>query len=64
LERTGGENYKNFQIRTHEKPRKNKENADTKRTVCGEISSQGRYNHFDTAPKILYSIYIQSAILP
>jgi hypothetical protein len=54
LERTGGENYKNFQIRTHKKPRKNKEIADTKRTVCGGISSRSRYDRFDTAPKILY----------
>ena len=50
LERTDGENYKNFQIRTHEKLRKSKENADTKRTVCGGISSQPRYDRFDTAP--------------
>ncbi len=53
LERTGGENYKNFQIRTHKKPRKNKEIADTNRTVCGGISSRSRYDRFDTAPKIL-----------
>ncbi len=55
LERTDGENYKNFQIRTHEKLRKNKENADTKRTVCGGISSRSRYDPFDTAPYIFSS---------
>ena len=34
--------------------KKNKENADTRRTVWRRISSRSRYDRFDTAPKILY----------
>ena len=50
LERTGGENYKKYSIRVPKKLRKNKEKADTNCTHWLRISSQGRYNHFDTAP--------------
>ena len=46
---------KNFKFEPIKKPRKNKENADTKRTVCGGISSRSRYDPFDTAPYIFSS---------
>ena len=55
LERTGGENYKKYSIRVPKKLRKNKENADTNCTQWMRISSQPRYDHFDTAPCIFFA---------
>lgn len=53
-----GRTKKNIQLKTPEKPRKIKGFRSGSYRIATTISSQGRYNHFDTAPYVCCSLSI------
>ena len=53
-----GRTKKNIQLKIPEKPRKIKGFRSESYRIATTISSQGRYNHFDTAPYVCCSLSI------
>ena len=53
-----GRTKKNIQLKIPEKPRKIKGFRSGSYRIATTISSQGRYNHFDTAPYVCCSLSI------